>query len=566
MKEKNRGFQLLLQLLIIVALIGFVYVFYKRQINISSFVEDLKVSSLPYYIMRSLIRMFAAYGLSLVFAFAYGYLAATNKRRETIMIPVLDILQSVPILGFFPVAVSFFISLFPGSIFGVEIAAIFLIFTSQSWNIAFGVYESIKAIPQDLMEAYDFFDPNGILKLRRLYIPSSIPKIIYNSIVSWSNGWYFLVASEIFAVGAKAFRLPGIGSFILVSATENKIGLVLLGIVVLAFTILLLDMFMWRPLSQWSSRFKYSVSSGEEEEREVLDIVVAFWELVGNALRYLKKPFQSIDLSFISNIGHFFNSKIFVKIGKALRYVLIILLIGVSAFLLFSAARFGVNAFTTFKLSYLTTTLQALLFSFLRIVFSYLIAVLWTIPAAIYLFNHKGASKFIMPAFQVLSSIPAISFFPLLLYILLPLRFGLEFSSIILILSGMQWYIFFISYGGLRAIPNDLLEVVDSYGVKGNLKLKRLLIPAMLPSFMTGTITAFGGAWNALVVAEYINVKNRIYAVNGIGALLNISLNQNERVLFTFALLVLVVTVYCINHFVYRPLYDKMFDRYRMEA
>jgi len=130
----------------------------------------------------------------------------------------------------------------------------------------------------------------------------------------------------------------------------------------------------------------------------------------------------------------------------------------------------------------------------------------------------------------------------------------------------MQWYIFFISYGGLKAIPNDLLEVVDSYGVKGGLRLKRLLIPAMLPSFMTGTITAFGGAWNALVIAEYINVKDKIYAVNGIGALLNMSLNQNERVLFTFALFVLVVTVYCINHFIYRPLYDKIFDRYRMEA
>jgi len=370
MKEKNRGFQLLLQLLIIVALIGFVYVFYKRQINISSFVEDLKVSSLPYYIMRSLIRMFAAYGLSLVFAFAYGYLAATNKRRETIMIPVLDILQSVPILGFFPVAVSFFISLFPGSIFGVELAAIFLIFTSQSWNIAFGVYESIKAIPQDLMEAYDFFDPNGILKLRRLYIPSSIPKVIYNSMVSWSNGCIFGCFRD-FCRRCQGVSFTWYRKFYSCIGDRNKIGLVLLGIVVLAFTILLLDMFMWRPLSQWSSRFKYSVSSGEEEEREVLDIVVAFWELVGNALRYLKKPFQSIDLSFISNIGHFFNSKIFVKIGKALRYVLIILLIGVSAFLLFSAARFGVNAFTTFKLSYLTTTLQALLFSFLRIVFRF---------------------------------------------------------------------------------------------------------------------------------------------------------------------------------------------------
>ncbi|MGB9793828.1 ABC transporter permease subunit [Caldisericum exile] len=565
MKEKRTFSQLVLQLLIIVLLIGVVYAFYKKQINIASYVEDLKVSYLPYYIFRSLIRMFSAYFFSLLFSFTYGYLAATSVKREAIMIPILDILQSVPILGFFPVAIAFFISLFPNSILGVELASIFLIFTSQSWNIAFGVYESIKGIPNDVKEAYEFFDPEGLLKLRRLYIPASIPKIIYNSIVSWSNGWYFLVASEIFAVGEKSFRLPGIGSFILVSATENKIGLVLLGILALGVTIFFLDMFMWRPLSQWSRKFRYSISPGEEEEKEVLEIVIIFWEFVGNIINKIKRPFEKINFESI-NLKQIFKSKLFVTIERVLKYVLLVVSILVSIYIMFYTFKGICSIALSFKLSYILIVLKSLIFSTLRVLSSYIIAVSWTVPFAIFLYNRKKIANFILPFFQILSSIPAISFFPLLLYFLLPFKFGLELSSIILILTGMQWYIFFLVLGGLKAIPNDLQEVVDSYGVKGNLRLRRLLIPAMLPSFLTGTITAMGGAWNALVVAEYIDIKGQPFSVQGIGALLNTSLTQNEKALFTLALVSLVFMVYSINHFVYRPLYDKILDRYRMEA
>lgn len=565
MKEKNRFYQVALQLFLILLLIGVVYAFYKRQISISNYIEDLRVTLLPYYLFRSLVRMFAAYLFSLVFSFAYGYLAATSVRREAVMIPILDILQSVPILGFFPVAIAFFISLFPNSILGVELASIFLIFTSQSWNLAFGVYESIKAIPKDIHEAYEFFDPHGVLKLRRLYIPASIPKLIYNSIVSWSNGWYFLVASEIFAVGEKSFRLPGIGSFILVSATENKIGFVLLGILVLAITILFLDMFMWRPLMQWSRRFRYSISPGEEEEKEVLDIVVVFWEFVGNIINVLKKPFENIQFDRI-HVGKIFRTRFFDVFVKVLKLVSLIATVFVLVYFSYFTVKGLVSIILSLRISYVLLVFKSLIYSILRIGFSYILAVLWTIPTAIILYNKKHISTFIMPVFQIFSSIPAISFFPLILYFLLPFKFGLEVSSILLILTGMQWYIFFLSYGGLKAIPNDLLEVVDSYGVKGKLKLKRLLIPAMLPSFLTGTITAIGGAWNALVVAEYIDIKGKPFMVNGIGSLLNISLAQNEKGLFTLSLFVLVFTVYSINHFVYRPLYDKILDRYRMEA
>ncbi|BAL81064.1 ABC transporter permease [Caldisericum exile] len=565
MKEKRILTQIISQLLIIILLIGVVYAFYKKQINIASYVEDLRVSSLPYYIFRSLIRMFTAYVISLLFAFTYGYLAATSERREALMIPILDILQSVPILGFFPVAIAFFISLFPNSILGVELASIFLIFTSQSWNIAFGVYESIKAIPKDIKEAYEFFDPVCNLKLRRLYIPASVPKIIYNSIVSWSNGWYFLVASEIFAVGEKSFRLPGIGSFILVSATENKIGLVLLGILSLGVTIFFLDMFMWRPLLQWSRKFRYSISPGEEEEREVLDIVIIFWEFVGSIINAIKKPFDKIEFERL-NLKNVFRFKVFEIVERIIKYGLLAASVIAVIYIVFYTVKGIYSIALSFKLSYILIVLRSLLFSTLRVLSSYVFAVLWTVPFAIFLYNRKKIANFILPVFQILSSIPAISFFPLLLYFLLPFKFGLELSSIILILTGMQWYIFFLVLGGLKAIPNDLLEVVDSYGVKGNLRLRRLLIPSILPSFLTGTITAMGGAWNALVVAEYIDIKGQPFSVEGIGALLNTSLAQNEKALFTLALVSLVFMVYSINHFVYRPLYDKILDRYRMEA
>lgn len=572
MKEKARVNQLLIQIAFIALLIGFVYLFYKRQVNISSFVENLKVSLIPYYLFRSLIRMFLAYFVSLIFAFTYGYLAATDKRREAILIPILDILQSVPILGFFPVAIAFFISIFPNSIVGVELASIFLIFTSQSWNIAFGIYESIKAIPRDIYEAYAFFDPYHLLRLRRLYIPASIPKIIYNSIVSWSNGWYFLVASEIFATGEKSFRLPGIGSFILVAASENKIGLVILGILSLALVIFLLDMFMWRPLSQWSRRFNYSVFPGEEEQKEVLDIVIYFWEFVGNILSKLKnilllllEPFKRKSVHPI-DFRKILKSKIFEVVEKGIRFLFTVGVIGILIYLSIATAKGIVLLVSTFKLQYVFTTAKSLFLSFLRILISYIIAVSWTVPVAIFLSQRKRLLNFVLPIFQILSSIPAISFFPLLLYFLLPFKFGLEIASIVLILTGMQWYIVFLALGGLKAIPNDLLEVVDSYRVKGKLKYTRLLIPSMLPSFLTGTITSIGGAWNALVVAEYIELKGKIYTVSGIGALLNDSLLNNEKTLFIFALFAMVLTVYSINHFVYRPLYDKILDKYKMES
>ncbi len=565
MKGSNKLINLTIQITSILLLLGLVYIFYKRQITIHGYISTLTIKQLPFYAIRSLIRMTSAYLLSLFFSFIYGFLAATSKKREAIMLPILDILQSIPILGFFPAAVYFFVSIAPNKMLGAEFAAIFLIFTSQAWNIAFSVYESISMIPQDVTEAYNLFDPDGNLKLFRLYIPATIPKLVYNSILSWTNGWFFLVASEIFAIGTESFRLPGIGSFIMEAASQSKISLMFLGVLVLAIVIIFLDLFIWKPISHWSRRFTYSVSPGEEETKEVWDVVIIFWEAIGKLLKFILKFIQKIRLKPVLSfkfIKRFWQR----RISNIVRKALLVILIGFVLFVIVNIAKAIPSIILKLKLSDFLISFKALLYSFLRILISYIIAFSWTFPTAIFLFRHPRAARFISPIIQILPSIPAIAFFPLILYFLLPFKNGMNMAAIIVILSGMQWYLLFTIYGGLKAIPEDLQEFTESFGVKGMSRLKRLLLPAALPSIMTGTITAVGGAWNALVVAEYTTLGNKAVSVTGIGSILNTSIASNNQSLFIVSLFIMVAAVFSMNHFVYRPLYDKILDRYRMES
>ncbi len=565
-KEKVNFENLFLEFLILFALIGFAYVFYKKEVSLSPVVATLTVKELPYYMFRSLLRMFFAYLAALVFSLIYGFAAATSKKREAIMLPILDILQSVPVLGFFPAAIFFFIAIIPDKLLGVEIASIFLIFTSQVWNMAFGVYESITTIPKDLKEAYSFFDPEGRLAFVRLYFPATIPKLIYNSIVSWSNGWYFLVACEIFAVGSASYRLPGIGSFIMEAASQSKISLTLLGISTLVVVIVLLDLFIWKPLSQWSRRFRYSISPGEEEETEVWEVVSLFWEIVGNVLRKLRKSIFKNEGFQIPHFHDFFKKPLVKRIVSYINKAVFICILLLTGILFYKILIVIPKFFQSLQLSYFFISIKAIGYSFVRLLIAYLISVAWTIPVAVYLFYHQKSAKVISPILQVLASIPAVSLFPLILYYLIKVPHGLDITAIILILTGMQWYILFNAYGGLKAIPNDLKEVVDSIGLKRWLKFKRLLFPASLPSLMTGTITAWGGGWNALIIAEYIVLNGKTYSVMGIGSLLDKSLAQGKQTLFTVALFMMVITIFLINHFVYRPLYDKISERFNMEA
>ncbi len=564
-KERVKLENLVLELLVLFSLIGFAYIFYRREAVSSSVIANLSVSNLPFYTFRSLLRMGIAYVFSLIFSIAYGFAAATSKRREAVMLPILDIFQSVPVLGFFPAAIFFFVALIPNKVIGIEAASIFLIFTSQVWNMAFGVYESLTTIPKDLKEAYHFFDPDGTLSFVRLYLPATIPKLVYNSIVSWSNGWYFLVACEIFAVGSSSYKLPGIGSFIMETASESKIGLTFLGISVLVVVIVLLDLFVWKPLSQWSRRFRYSMSPGEEEETEVWDVVSLFWEFIGNIFRKFRKPFigkigNPISLRSLTRRKWF---KVFVYyLNKVLLGAIIIVFI-VLIYKFVLAIPLLIKAL---KFSDILISIKAIFYSFIRLFIAYLISLTWTVPVAVYLFYHQKSAKIISPILQIFASIPAVSLFPLILYYFIRFPHGLDLSAIILILTGMQWYLLFNIYGGLKAIPNDLKEVVDSIGIKKLLKFKRLLLPASLPSLMTGTITAWGGGWNALIIAEYISLNGKTYSVFGVGSLLDKSLTNGNQGLFVVSLFLMVLIIFLINHFVYRPIYNRITEKFNMEG
>jgi len=563
--EKTKTENIFLELFLLVALIALAYIFYRKEISVTSFVSTLSVRQLPSYALRSLFRMTCAYLLALLFSVLYGFAAATSERRARIMLPILDIFQSVPILAFFPAAIFFFIAVIPSKSIGVEIAAIFLIFTSQVWNIAFGIYESLSTIPKNIAEPYNFFDPQGRLRIRRLLFPAIIPKLIYNSIMSWTNGWYFLVACEIFAVGRASYRLPGLGSFIMETATQSKISLTLLGILVLVLIIIFIDLFIWKPLSQWSRRFRYDLSPGEEEASEVLEIVRTFWKIVGNILRKLKPLTGRAENNF-SQILKIIQNKIVHKCIAALSKIMVIGIITAVSYLVYLLAK-GVpsiiNEITFFDL---VATLKGLLFSFTRLLIAYLISLIWTLPVAITMFYHPRGAKIISPFIQIFASIPAVAIFPLFLYYFIQIPNGLNITAIILILTGMQWYLLFNIFGGLKAIPSDVKEVVDSFKPTKFLKFKRLLFPASLPSLMTGTITAWGGGWNALIIAEYISLNGKIYSVPGIGSILNTSLNEDKKGIFIIALLIMVFTIFSINHFVYRPLYAKISGRFTMEV
>ncbi|MEM2925718.1 MAG: ABC transporter permease subunit [Methanocellales archaeon] len=503
--------------------------------------------------------MFFAYLISLVFSISYGYLAATNKRAEKVMLPVLDVLQSVPVLGFFPAAVLFFISLFQGSIIGVELAAIFLIFTGQAWNMAFGVYESITTIPKDLNDAVDSFGVIGIRKFAKLIFPACIPKLVYNSIMSWAGGWYFLIACEIITTGSDSYKLPGLGSFLMESSIKGDLNALLIGLAILIFIIVILDLFIWRPLSIWSENFKY--------------------EYTGVSGR---KTSASPLLSMISRISYYWLQileaigSLSTQISRAIsRHKGVLRVVRISVYFLFLAIVMSAIGYAALKLlpaftepfprdAYLIP--QAILFSMARLLVAYFLCLSWTLPIAVLIAKHERASKYLTPVIEIAASIPAVALFPLIVLLLIRFTGTMDIPAIILILTGMQWYLLFNLIAGVKSIPADIEEATRSFGVKQWLYWKRILLPGIYPSFITGSITAWGGGWNALIVSEFVVFGGQTYYAFGIGYLLSRStfIDPDPRMII-ISVIGMIITIFLVNKFIWRSLYKKAELRYKIE-
>ncbi|MCE8427515.1 MAG: ABC transporter permease subunit [Candidatus Methanoperedens sp.] len=515
------------------------------------FVDFPELKLVPYYAASSFLRMVIAYFFALIFALGYGYTAATNKKAGKMMLPLLDILQSVPILGFFPAAVLFFIAYFPGRT-GIEAAAVFLIFTSMAWNLAFGVYESLTSIPRDLIEAADSFGIHRWQRLESLTLPACVPKLVYNSIISWSAGWFFLVASEIISAGSGSYRLPGLGSFFVDTAYSGKIALMLIGLSTLIIIILLLELFIWKPMQSWADKYNYDYSGEKSPGEFIFNIKIPKY-----MFRLIFETFSNI----LINIYIIFHRHELMK--RFLKIVSYLLLILAFSYILYFFVILLVRILLNMPEEAYSIPL-AIVYSFIRLFVAYIICILWTIPAAVYIARNKKASAYLMPVMEVSASIPAIAFFPVIVIVFIR---HLDIASVILILMGMQWYLLFNLIAGVRSIPKDLENVAASFGIKGFFYWKKVLLPSMFPSFVTGSITAWGGGWNTLIVAEYIVLKGTEHHIFGIGYLLDkATFSTPDPDMVILSVISMVITIILLNKVIWQPLYRKALTKYKIEV
>ncbi len=531
-----------------------------------------QVAHIPLDALFSTGRMFAAYLLSLLFAISYGTAAGTNKRAEEVLIPILDILQSVPILGFFPILFLVLVGPTHNNVAGAEAAVVILIFTSMSWNMAFGVYEAIKTIPSDLVEGVGVYGVKDWLRFRRLFLPASIPKLVYNSILSWTVGWFYLVASEVFTAGSVTIVRPGIGSDIYLAGIQGDTGTIALGFAALIVVIVALDTFMWRPLSVWAERFKLDVVVAGPGSRAAPTYIRLSWLPRFTGLR------RSLSRLMAPLYHGYDNARVRIEkfYGRHRRALHILGRIDLAMFAAVVIIGLGLGILELIKLLQGPLPPDAsqipafTFFSLGRLLLAYGAALAWTIPASVWLARSQRASRFVTPVVEVVASIPAIALLPLIIgfavFVMTGDRARSEFSAFIIALFAMQWYLLFNLIAGIRGIPGDLEEAARTFGLRGWDYWKRLILPAMTPSLLTGSITAWGAGWNSLIVAEYLRFGTTTLTVPGIGFLIYKAtwIDQND-VLLLLSVMALVAVVVTLNKLLWRPLIRRASERFRYE-
>ena len=534
---------------------------------------SLSPAVLPAYAGYSLLRMLLAYLLSLVFTLIYGHVAANNRRAERVMIPLLDILQSVPILSFLPAVTLTLVALFPHSNIGLELASVILIFTSQAWNMTFSFYHSARTLPTDLQEVTAVARVRPWRRFLVLEVPSSMIGLIWNSMMSWAGGWFFLMASEQFTLGSRSFQLPGLGSYLQAAANAGNTGAILLGLATLIALIVLLDLLFWRPLVAWADKFKVEQSSGADTPHSpVLDALrrsalVALvnrrvFRPLGQLLARLLDRLQPLPGSAPQALSPEQSSR-FPSLRRIAGWVLAGLLGALVLLGLVSMFRLLVQV----PLPTWGTLLLATLATWLRTLTALLIGVAWTVPAGVAIGLSPKWSRRLQPVVQVVASIPATALFPILLLALVGLPGGLSLAAILLMLLGTQWYILFNVIAGAMSIPSDLREATTVYHASGWRKWRTLILPAIFPYLITGLLTASGGAWNASIVSEYVQFNNHIVSTFGLGASIASAAAATPAPNFPVLLaatLLMAAFVVILNRLVWKRLYALAERRYTL--
>jgi NitT/TauT family transport system permease protein len=541
--------------------------------RVSNFAVDLSPRLLPVYAGYSLLRMLLAYLLSLIFTLVYGHIAATSKRASIVMVPLLDILQSIPILSFLPAVVLALVAAFPNSNVGLELASVILIFTSQAWNMTFSFYHAARTLPADLKEVASIARLRPWQRFLQLEVPASMIGLIWNSMMSWAGGWFFLMASEQFTLGPKAgqsFELPGLGSYLLAAANKGNTLALLLGLATLILLIILLDFFFWRPLVAWADKFKIEMSSEADPPTSPVLNVLRRSALIGNINKHVFSPIGSFLVVILNRLQPLpddtavpekFQPTARFTVKRIIGYVLALLAcvfviyglwLMIHLLLQVAPAEWG-------------TLFVAAIATWLRTMAALLIGVAWTVPVGVAIGLSARWSRRLQPVVQVIASIPATALFPVLLLALVGLPGGLSLAAVFLMLLGTQWYILFNVIAGAMAIPNDLKEATTIYHVTRWRRWRTLIIPAIFPYLITGLLTASGGAWNASIVSEYVQFNGKtISADPGLGAEIAQAASSGNFAQLLAGTLLMAAVVVVINRVLWKRLYALAERRYTL--
>jgi len=507
---------------------------------------------LPFYALRTTMRMLLAIVCSIIFTLVYATLAAKSRRAEMVMIPLLDILQSVPILGFLTFTVVFFLNLFPGQVFGAELACVFAIFTSQAWNMTFSMYQSIRNVPKDLDEASQSFHLSGWQRFWRLDVPFAMPGLIWNTMMSMSGGWFFVVASEAITVGNTTITLPGIGAYVALAIQKQNLPAIGFAILTMLLVIIAYDQLLFRPIVAWADKFRFEqTASGTTPTSWMLDLFRRT-----RALRATTYPFTALNRTF-SNL-HLAIPKILripVRPGPPSRAVDAIWL----ALILSGTGYAGWRAY-----HYMSATLGPAdvlsavaygLMTFLRVIVLISLATLIWVPVGVWIGLRPKLAERIQPLAQFFAAFPANLAFPVFVVMIVRHRLDPNIWLSPLMILGTQWYILFNVIAGASAFPTDLREAAGSFHLKGWRWWAKVILPGIFPYYITGAITASGGSWNASIVAEVASWGQTHLTANGLGAYIALATEAGD-----FPRVVLGITVMCIlvtlfNRLLWRPLY-----------
>ena len=513
---------------------------------------SLDPENLPFYALCTTIRMFTALLFSVLFTLVYATWAAKSRRAGMILVPMLDILQSVPILGFLSFTVVFFLNLFPGRALGAELAAIFAIFTSQAWNMAFSLYQSLKTVPSDLDEAARSLRLSAWQRFWRLELPFAMPGLVWNTMISMSGGWFFVVASEAVSVGNTTWKLPGIGSYVALALEQRAIGAVLMAIATMLVVILAYDQLLFRPLVAWSAKFRFGLTAVEEPEDPWVLKLLRRTRILRTASDAAGRFVRAVG-GWRVRLPRFGRSTPGVRPSRAGDAAYLVLL---AAAVTFASWQIVLYAGETLAWSDLTMAVLLGLVTLLRVVVLMALATAVWVPIGVWLGLRPKWGRRAQPIVQFLAAFPANLFFPIV--VVLIVRFGgsPDIWLTPLMILGAQWYVLFNVIAGASAFPPDLREAARNFRVGGLLWWRRVILPGIFPYYVTGGITASGGAWNAAIVSEVASWGDQHLVAHGLGAYIAQATADGSTPRVVLGVAVMAMFVVGLNRVVWRPMYS----------